>query len=70
MFFVHNFAFVRHITSDELHYDDFYETIKLIVGQLSSCQVQLQVKPTFKEQQDRFDSILKVIDRPSLPSQG
>lgn len=69
MFFVHNFAFVHKYTSDELQYDDFYETIKLIVGQLGSCQMQLQVKPVFKAQQDRFDGILKVIDHPSLLAQ-
>ncbi|KAH9528459.1 ankyrin repeat protein mann-cup [Dermatophagoides farinae] len=46
---------------DELRYQDVYETIELIVGQLSSCKELLRIRPVFKKHQENFDKILKIL---------
>lgn len=49
------------LVRDELRYVDLYETIELIVDQLSTCQELLKIRPVFKKHQENFDRILKIL---------
>ncbi|UYV60828.1 hypothetical protein LAZ67_1002483, partial [Cordylochernes scorpioides] len=52
---------IEGLMAEDLHFDDIYVTITLLVDHFEASMKLLNIRPIFKRQQDNFDNILKIL---------